>query len=222
VDGPAVTQSPVLLGETVLRLARSVREARGTVIVLEDLHWACGDTLAIVEYLADNAALEPVLLIATLRPEGAALALADALERRRSASVLTLARLDRSAVAAMARACLSGEPPEALVELLSARTEGLPLLVEELLAGLIDRGALANRGNGWELADKLPVDVPLSFAQTVDERLAELSSAATSTGRHFRRWPVWRPPRCFGPCRSPSTSSSWRRRAASASASATR
>ena len=98
VDGPAVTQSPVLLGETVLRLARSVAGVHGTVIVLEDLHWACRDTLAIAEHLADNAALEPVVLIATLRPEGAALALADALERRRSASVLTLARLDTRGV----------------------------------------------------------------------------------------------------------------------------
>ena len=70
VDGPAVTQSPVLLGETVLRLARAAGGGDGTVIVLEDLHWACGDTLAIAEYLADNAALEPVVLIATLRPEG--------------------------------------------------------------------------------------------------------------------------------------------------------
>ena len=175
VDGPAVTQSPVLLGETVLRLARAAGGGDGTVIVLEDLHWACGDTLAIAEYLADNAALEPVVLIATLRPEGAALALADALERRRSASVLTLARLDTQAVGDMAGACLDEEPPQALVELLSARGEGLPLWVEELLAGLIDREALTNRGTGWEMADELPVDVPLSFAQTVDERLAELS-----------------------------------------------
>jgi predicted ATPase len=75
----------------------------------------------------------------------------------------------------MAGACLYEEPPQALVELLSARAEGVLLWVEELLAGLIDRGALWNRGNGWEVADERSVDVPLSFAQTVDERLAELS-----------------------------------------------
>ncbi|MBV9416195.1 MAG: AAA family ATPase, partial [Solirubrobacterales bacterium] len=178
VEGPPVTHSPVLLGETVLRLARSAGGARGTLIVLDDLHWACGDTLAIAEYIADNAELEPVVLIATLRPQGTAFALADALERRRSANVLTLARLDTPAVAEMAAACLSeegeSEPPEALVELISAQAEGLPFLIEELVSGLIDRGALVHRGGGWELAAELPTDVPSSFAQMVGERMAEL------------------------------------------------
>jgi len=181
VDGPAVGQSPVLLGETVLRLARLAGGVRGTLIVLDDLHWACGDTLAVAEYLADNAAHEPVVVLATLRPEGAALALADALERRRSAQVLTLERLDKQAVGEMTAASLSDpdcEPPEALIDLLCTRAEGLPFLVEELLSGLIDRGMLATGEGGWELADDLPVEVPLSFSQMVRERLAELSAEA--------------------------------------------
>ena len=181
VDGPAVGQSPVLLGETVLRLARLAGGVRGTLIVLDDLHWACGDTLAVAEYLADNAAHEPVVVLATLRPEGPALALADALERRRSAQVLTLERLDKQAVGEMTAASLSDpdcEPPEALIDLLCTRAEGLPFLVEELLSGLIDRGMLATGEGGWELADDLPVEVPLSFSQMVRERLAELSAEA--------------------------------------------
>jgi predicted ATPase len=38
VEGPAVPASPVLLGETVLRLAGALGGDDGTLIVLEDLH----------------------------------------------------------------------------------------------------------------------------------------------------------------------------------------
>jgi hypothetical protein len=49
VEGPAVEPSPVLLGESVLRLAAAVGGEDGALVVLEDLHWACGDTLAVTE-----------------------------------------------------------------------------------------------------------------------------------------------------------------------------
>ena len=39
----------------------------GCVLVLEDLHWADRETLALLEYLADNLAAERVLCLATLR-----------------------------------------------------------------------------------------------------------------------------------------------------------
>ena len=40
------------------------------MLVLEDLHWADQETLALLEYLADNLAAERVLCLATLREEG--------------------------------------------------------------------------------------------------------------------------------------------------------
>src|SRR5262249_17105386 len=68
-----------------------------------------------------------------------------------------------------------GTVPDQLVKLLGARAEGLPFLVEELLAGLLARGSLVESAPGWTLQSELDlVDVPLSFAQTVRERLAEL------------------------------------------------
>jgi hypothetical protein len=37
--------------------------------VLEDLHWADPETLALVEYLADNVWSEQVVCVGTFRPE---------------------------------------------------------------------------------------------------------------------------------------------------------
>ena len=51
-------ESPVFLGEAVLRLLRALAPQAGCVLVLEDLHWADQETLALLEYLADNLAAE--------------------------------------------------------------------------------------------------------------------------------------------------------------------
>ena len=67
--------SPVLLGEAVLRLLRG---DRGAVLVVEDLHWADAETVAVLDYLADALIDEPVLVLGTSRPGGAA---AEMLER---------------------------------------------------------------------------------------------------------------------------------------------
>jgi hypothetical protein len=72
----------VLLGETVLRLAALLGGEDGALVVLEDLHWACEESLAVTEYLADNAASERVPALGTSRPEGEALAVINALGRR--------------------------------------------------------------------------------------------------------------------------------------------
>ena len=101
-------ESLVVLGEAVLRLLRVLSPDAGCLLVLEDLHWADRETLALLEYLADNLSAERVLCLGTLRDEegeGAA-GLASVLEARGSAAVLPLARLDPAATARMALACV--------------------------------------------------------------------------------------------------------------------
>lgn len=68
--GDAGEESPVFLGEAVLRLLRVLSPQAGGVLVLEDLHWADRETLALLEYLADNLAAERVLCVVTVRDEG--------------------------------------------------------------------------------------------------------------------------------------------------------
>ena len=48
--------SAVALGEAVLAVAGVTAEPRGLLMVLEDLHWADGETLGVVEYVTDNLA----------------------------------------------------------------------------------------------------------------------------------------------------------------------
>ena len=174
-------ESIVLLAEAIMRLLRLVGREGGCLIVLEDLHWADPETLSIVEYLCENLASEPVMLLCTLRPEGhgPAADLVDVLAARRAASVTNLRRLDPADVAAMGRACLSAsELPESVQTLLATSADGLPFFVEELLAGAVDAGALIQNGDGWAVTGQIAPQVPRTFVDSVHRRLASLGEAA--------------------------------------------
>ena len=60
--------SAVALGEAVLAVAGVAAEPGGLLVVLEDLHWADGETLGVVEYVTDNLAGHRAGLLLTARP----------------------------------------------------------------------------------------------------------------------------------------------------------
>ena len=147
--------SPAVRGEAILQLLRRLAGPTGLLLVLEDLHWADPDTLAIVEYLSDNLSTEPVLCVATCRgePSSAAAELMTRLHGRRAASRIALGRLSADEVAAMVRACLPTAPDDVIARV-HHLADGVPFLVEETLAA---------------------TGVPSSFADGVRARLAGMS-----------------------------------------------
>ncbi|SFR22274.1 Predicted ATPase [Lentzea waywayandensis] len=132
-DAPAGVPDPaVVRAEAVLRLLT----AEKTVLVLEDLHDADGETLAVVDYLLDNLADEPVLLIATLRPHpDGAQRLADEATARRAAGTVRLTGLTHEEVAELARHCLGEPAPDDVLAQLVEVSDGVPFVVEELING---------------------------------------------------------------------------------------
>ncbi len=198
-QGTAGEESLVFLGEAVLRLLRALAPQGCCVLVLEDLHWADRETLALLEYLADNLSAERVLCVGTLRAEGPDVAgtqaagLVSALAARGSAAVLPLGRLDPAAMAAMTRACLdAADLPDAVHAFVAERAEGIPFLVEEILAGLVGEGALTEQDGRWRAADLLAPAVPATFADAVRRRLDAVDAdsrhvigAAAVLGRRF-------------------------------------
>ena len=165
--------TPTVRGEAVLRLLRRLARPGALVVILEDLHWADADSLAVLEYLSDNISSEPLLCVATCRSEepSAALDLVRRMHGRRGAIHLRLGRLDDDLVAKMVGACIPGTGLDVVAQVQQA-AEGVPFLVEELLAS--------------------PGVVPSSFADTVRVRLASLGEdelrvlrVAAMLGRHF-------------------------------------
>jgi len=193
--GASGAESLVLVGEAVLRLLRIISPGHGCVLVLEDLHWADRETLALLEYVADNISAEHVLCVGTLRADegGEARALAASLETRGSAEVLPLRRLPPGAVSQMALDCLGASLlPAEVQSLIADRAEGVPFLVEEVLAGLLADGKLVEQDGSWHTSGPVAAGVPATFADAVGRRLDGVDDdsrrvicAAAVIGRHF-------------------------------------
>ena len=144
----------------MLQLLRR-RAGTACLIVLEDLHWADPDTLAVLEYLSDNLSAEPVLCLATCRDETAPAPGSPApgspagaemvarLTGRRAASHFPLGRLTAEQVGAMVRAC-QPSASAGVVTRVQDVSDGIPFLVEESLAtsGVPKSFAAGVRG-GW-------------------------------------------------------------------------
>ena len=180
-DAEPYRASPVELAEALLRLLAVVGADHGCVVVLEDLHWADPDTVAVLEYVADNIGSVPVVLVVTLRPDppGAAARTVRALASRRAATVLHLERLTADELAAMTRSCLATDEVDGeLDEFVRRFSDGLPFLVEELLGAAVGTGTLRGDEDGSWPRPGGELVVPERFADLVHDRLAQLPDDA--------------------------------------------
>lgn len=191
--GAPVDDSPVLLGEAIVRLLAVLAASEPCVLVLEDLHWADPETLAVVDYLADALRHETVLCLATCRPDGTIDELLERLVPRDPAAVVQVGLLDGPSTEDMVSACLATtERPAGLSDFIHVHSDGNPFLVEELLAGLAASGTLERSGGRWEITGPLSPAVPASLRDSIRRRLDVLNpvarhvlGAAAMLGRHF-------------------------------------
>jgi class 3 adenylate cyclase len=157
------------------RCLESWAEARETVLVFEDLHWADAALLSFLEHLAEWTEGVPLLVLCTARPElyeqhptfGANARNAQ----RINLSALSDAETARLLAALLERAVLPVETQQALLE----RAGGNPLYAEEFVRLLADRGELAG-------AAEVPESVQALIAARLDtlspERKSLLQDAA--------------------------------------------
>jgi DNA-binding CsgD family transcriptional regulator len=156
-----VIDPTVVLGEGVLRLLQSVGGS-GAVLLLEDLHWADPDTVALLDYLGGALSTSPVVAVATVRDDSPGSSIARTLSRIPGAIHLRLGPLSYAEAAVLIQ-----ERPElndAQRQLLIKRADGVPLLIEELLAAVTDSTASASD------------IVPESFAEVIAARLRRLTA----------------------------------------------
>jgi tetratricopeptide (TPR) repeat protein len=193
-DQELLDDSVVAVAEGVLRFLRAIASEDGALLVLEDLHWADPETVMIVEYLADNLAAERTLCAVTVRDDGpsSGLELARSLGARRVSPVLALAPFDPQEVAAMVGSCLASSTVAEEVVEIAGRADGVPFMVEELLAAALSSGALIDEGGSWRMVGSLEAVVPPTFVESMRRRVGRLGEhcqavlvAAAVLGRRF-------------------------------------
>lgn len=193
--GEATHEPLVVLAEGVVRLLTAVADGAAALLVLEDMHWADPETLDVLEYFADVLRTQPVLCVATVRSDetSPALRLAHQLEAARTATVLELDALASDDLGLMTAACLdSTEVPDGVVEYVRTWSDGLPFMVEEILAGAVGAGVLTWDGERWSFETAAGPSLPVSFVDNVRARLrglgpeaAQVLRVAAVIGRQF-------------------------------------
>ncbi len=134
-DSPQHLADPgVVLGEAVARFLAEIGREHGCLFVLEDLQWADPDTLALVEHLASAVRTAPVLVVVSARDDEPDAEKATRLSGTPGVLTVPLDRLSDEEVAALVNALPDATADEATLDL-ARRAEGLPYLVEELIAG---------------------------------------------------------------------------------------
>ena len=174
-------EEPVfVVAEAVLRVLHALAAPSPAVMLIEDVQWADPETLALLEYLADNVAGQRAAIVITIRsdtPSPGLSAVRD-LAARRVATLVELARLGSGDVTAMARGCLGAVTVGADVRALLDRADGLPFLVEELVATAAREGMLVEHEGGWALTGAPADIIPDSYRDSVSRRLRLLSAEA--------------------------------------------
>src|SRR5438876_5447798 len=137
--------------DAVSQLLIAASERAPILLVLDDLHWADRDTIAMLRHVARAVARHRMLVLGLYRDvelDGQH-ALADALgARRREAPYarVALKGLDVAGVGALLEAMAQHEPNPALVRAISDETDGNPFFIREVLIHLVEEGKLYGDG----------------------------------------------------------------------------
>ncbi len=169
-----------------------VAERGTTVLTIDDLHWADGELLGILEVLSERAAARRVLLVGTYRDDEIVathplFVSFGRLLRRDGVSLLHLGALDEGDGERLLRGALGADSeiaPEMLHDVLR-RSGGNPLFTEELLRHVVDR----KRSGRTQPAHSLPLTLQAVVRERLDRcsaRERSLLAQASLFGRRFR------------------------------------
>jgi class 3 adenylate cyclase/predicted ATPase len=156
--------------------------------VIEDAHWIDPTTLELIEFALDRVQSISALMLITARPTFIASFASHPVVTR-----LALNRLARAATQAIvARIARGKRLPEALLDEIAARTDGVPLFVEEMTKAVIESGALRETADAYHLDGPLSaLAIPTTLHDSLMARLdrlqpvKEVAQTAAVIGRSF-------------------------------------
>jgi class 3 adenylate cyclase/predicted ATPase len=174
--------------EVLIEQLAGLAQGRPVLELYEDVHWADPSTLELLDLMVERVRALEVLAVLTYRPE-----FSPPWTGRAHVTSLPLNRLGRRQGAAMVERITGGKalPSEVLGQIV-ARTDGVPLFVEELTKTVLESGLLRDAGDRYELTGPLP---PLAIPATLHDSLLarldhlapvkEVAQTAAVIGREF-------------------------------------
>jgi predicted ATPase len=171
-------RSLALLADWLLRLGRE----QPVVLLMEDFHWMDPSTVELIGQVLDQVPTVPVLLLVTYRPD-----FEPPWGQRSHLTPMLLARMTRAQLADLVRKAARGRDlPDAWVDEVIRRADGVPLFAEELTRTLLDQSEEELPADGT-----LPLHIPETLQDALMARLdalgpvKELAQVGSVLGREF-------------------------------------
>src|SRR5512145_319564 len=148
----------------LLTILLRIAAQQPVLFVMEDLHWVDPTTLELLSVLVDQGPTTRILALFTFRPD-----FSPPWTGRSHLTQVTVRRLPHHQAVEVIRQVAHGKalPPE-VVEQIVAKTDGVPLFVEELTKMVLESGLLQEREDRYELSGPLP---PLAIPTTLHDSL---------------------------------------------------
>ena len=154
------------------RLLLRESQAQPLLLVFEDLHWIDTETQAFLDTLVESLPATRVLLLVSYRPE-----YQNKWATRTYCTQLRIDPLTGESAEALLEVLLGGDPSLVLLkQMLSERTEGNPLFVEESVRAMLETDALRGARGNYRLTVPLDaIQVPATVQAVLSARIDRLA-----------------------------------------------
>jgi TOMM system kinase/cyclase fusion protein len=174
--------------ETIVTILLECAEHQPMLCIVEDLHWADPTTLALLNLVLDQTPTAAVLTVLTCRP-----IFQPSWSHRSYLSEITVNRLSHAQVEQIVNRLTDGKAlPAEVLQHIIAKTDGVPLFVEELTKAILESGQLKALEGHYELTGSFATfAIPATLQDSLMARLDRLVTAkavaqyAAVIGRQF-------------------------------------
>ena len=174
--------------ETIVAILLELAEHHPVLFILEDLHWTDPTTLELLHLVIEQIPTTAMLMVLTCRPT-----FQPSWSHRSYLSEVTVNRLSHTQVEQIVTRMTEGKPfpPEVLQQII-AKTDGVPLFIEELTKAILESGHLQEVDGHYELTGSFSTfAIPATLQDSLMARLDRLVTAkgiaqyAAVIGRQF-------------------------------------
>ena len=174
--------------ETIVAILLELAERQPVLFIVEDLHWTDPTTLECLHLVIEQIPTTSILTVFTCRPT-----FQPSWSHRSYLTETTVNRLSRTQVEQIITDMTDGKTfPSEVFQQIIARTDGVPLFVEELTKAILESGQLKAVDDHYELTGSLSTfTVPTTLQDSLMARLDRLVTAkavaqyAAVIGRQF-------------------------------------
>jgi TOMM system kinase/cyclase fusion protein len=159
--------------EAIVAILLELAERQPVLFIVEDLHWTDPTTLELIGLLLDQTPTASLCVLLTCRPH-----FQPAWHHRSYLSEITVNRLSHAHVEQIVTRMTDGKTfPAAVLQQIIAKTDGVPLFVEEFTKSLLESGQLKAIDGHYELAGSFSTfAIPDTLQDSLMARLDRLGT----------------------------------------------